>query len=83
LVRIAGAPKGMSDPDIARELSINPFRIKFLRGYLRNWSPKKLADATVELAKVDASLKAGYAGNYLDAVQKKFLLEETIRKIII
>jgi len=82
LVRIAGAPKGMSDPDIARELSINPFRIKFLRGYLRNWSPKKLADATVELAKVDASLKAGYAGNYLDAVQKKFLLEETVRKII-
>jgi len=83
LVRIAGAPKGMSDPDIARELSINPFRIKFLRGYLRNWSPKKLADATVELAKVDASLKAGYNGNSLDPIQKKFLLEETVRKIIL
>lgn len=81
LVKIAGAPKGMADGDIARELAIHPFRIRFLRGYIRNWSPKKLADATVELAKVDASLKAGYGGIYLDPKQKKFLLEETIRKM--
>lgn len=83
LVRIAGAPKGMSDGDIAKELAINPFRIKFLRGYLRNWSPKKLADATLELAKVDASLKAGFNGTYLDAAQKRFLIEHTIRKVCI
>jgi DNA polymerase III subunit delta len=83
LVRIAGAPKGMSDADIAKEIAINPFRIKFLRGYLRNWSPKKLADATMELAKVDASLKAGIDGVYLDASQKRFLIEHTIRKVCV
>ena len=83
LVRIAGAPKGMSDADIAKEIAINPFRIKFLRGYLRNWSPKKLADATMELAKVDASLKAGVDGVYLDASQKRFLIEHTIRKVCV
>ena len=73
----------MSDADIAKEIAINPFRIKFLRGYLRNWSPKKLADATMELAKVDASLKAGVDGVYLDASQKRFLIEHTIRKVCV
>ncbi len=81
LVRIAGAPKGMGDVDIAKELAINPFRIKFLRNYLKNWTPKKLADATIELSKVDASLKAGLAGNYLDSAQKRFLLEHTVRSM--
>lgn len=79
LVRIAGAPKGMSDADIAQELAIHPFRIKFLRNYLNKWTPKKLADATIELSRVDASLKAGFAGKYLDAAQKRFLLEHTVR----
>ena len=79
LVTIAGFPKGMSDSDIAKELAIHPFRIKFLRNYLRNWSPKKLADATIELAKVDASLKAGLSGQYLDPAQKRFLIEHTVR----
>lgn len=81
LVRIAGAPKGMNDTDIAKELAINPFRIKFLRNYLKNWTPKKLADATIELAKVDASLKAGFAGSYLDPAQKRFLIEHTVRSM--
>lgn len=81
LVKLAGAPKGISDADIAKELAIHPYRIKFLRNYLRNWSPKKLADATIELAKVDASLKAGIAGEYLDPAQKRFLIEHTVRNM--
>lgn len=79
LVKIAGAPKGMSDLDLGAELAIKPQRIKYLRGYLKNWTPKKLADATIELAKVDASLKAGIAGENFSEAQKRYLLENAIR----
>ena len=40
-----------------------------------------VANAVVELAKVDAYMRAGYEGTYLDQNQKRFLLETTVRKI--
>ena len=81
LVKLAGLPTSASDFQIAQELGINPKQVKYLKSQLRNWTPTSLANAVVELAKVDALVRAGFDGIYLDNNQKRFLLETTIQKI--
>jgi DNA polymerase-3 subunit delta len=81
LVKLAGLPTSASDFQIAQELGINPKQVKYLKSQLRNWTPTSLANAVVELAKVDALVRAGFDGFYLDNNQKRFLLETTIQKI--
>ena len=56
-------------------------QVPYLRKQLRNWNQTSLANAVVELAKVDAYMRAGFEGTYLDQNQKRFLLETTVRKI--
>lgn len=81
LVKFAGLPSSASDIQVAQELGINPAQVKFLRKQIKFWTPTSLANAVVELAKVDAFMRAGYEGVYLDNNQKRFLLETTISKI--
>jgi len=81
LVKLAGLPTSASDFQIVQELGINPKQVKYLKSQLRNWTPTSLANAVVELAKVDALVRAGFDGIYLDNNQKRFLLETTIQKI--
>jgi len=81
LVKLAGLPTSASDFQIVQELGINPKQVKYLKSQLRNWTPTSLANAVVELAKVDALVRAGLDGIYLDNNQKRFLLETTIQKI--
>ena len=81
LVKLSGLPTSASDFQIAQELGINPKQVKYLKSQLRNWTPTSLANAVVELAKVDALVRAGFDGIYLDNNQKRFLLETTIQKI--
>ncbi len=81
LVKLAGLTTSASDFQIAQELGINPKQVKYLKSQLRNWTPTSLANAVVELAKVDALVRAGFDGIYLDNNQKRFLLETTIQKI--
>ncbi len=81
LVKLAGLPTSAGDFQIAQELGINPKQVKYLKSQLKNWTPTSLANAVVELAKVDALVRAGFDGIYLDNNQKRFLLETTIQKI--
>ena len=81
LVKLAGLPTSASYFQIAQELGINPKQVKYLKSQLKNWTPTSLANAVVELAKVDALVRAGFDGIYLDNNQKRFLLETTIQKI--
>jgi len=81
LVKLSAIPASTNDYAIAQELSVNPASIKYLKMQLKHWTPTSLANAVVELAKVDAYMRAGYEGVSLDANQKRFLLETTIRKI--
>ena len=81
LVKLAALPSSASDFQVAQELGIDPKQVKYLRPQLKNWTPTSLANAVVELARVDAFMRAGYEGVYLDINQKRFLLESTIQKI--
>ena len=81
LVKLAALPPSANDYQVAQELKISPSQVKYLRIQLRNWNQTSLANAVVELAKVDAYMRAGFDGIYLDLNQKRFLLENTVRKI--
>lgn len=80
LVRLAGAPPGMSDADLAREIGAQPWKLRTLRDQLRRWKPAALADAAVLLAALDAQLKGG-DGVGLDPAQKQVVLETTLLRI--
>lgn len=80
LVRLAGAPPGMSDNDLAREIGAQPWKLRTLRDQLRRWKPAALADAAVLLASLDAQMKGG-DGVGLDPVQKQVVLETTLLRI--
>jgi DNA polymerase-3 subunit delta len=80
LVRLAGAPPGMSDADLAREIGAQPWKLRSLRDQLRRWKPGTLADAAVLLATLDAQMKGG-DGVGLDPVQKQVVLETTLLRI--
>lgn len=80
LVRLAGAPPGMSDADLAREIGAQPWKLRTLREQLRRWKPGALADAAVLLATLDAQMKGG-DGVGLDPVQKQVVLETTLLRI--
>lgn len=80
LVRLAGAPPGMSDADLAREIGAQPWKLRTLRDQLRRWKPAALADAAVLLATLDAQMKGG-DGVGLDPVQKQVVLETALLRI--
>lgn len=80
LVRLAGAPPGMSDADLAREIGAQPWKLRTLRDQLRRWKPAALADAAVLLASLDAQVKGG-DGVGLDPVQKQVVLETALLRI--
>jgi DNA polymerase-3 subunit delta len=81
LVKLASLPNSANDFQVAQEIGVSPKQVPYLRKQLRNWNQTSLANAVVELAKVDAYMRAGYEGTYLDQNQKRFLLETTVRKI--
>ncbi|WP_438940538.1 DNA polymerase III subunit delta [Jiangella anatolica] len=59
LARLAGAPRGMRDADVARDLGIPPWKVRVLRGQLRGWSPAGLARAIRAVADADLAVKGG------------------------
>ena len=81
LVKLASLPNSANDFQVAQEIGVSPKQVPYLRKQLRNWNQTSLANAVVELAKVDAYMRAGFEGTYLDQNQKRFLLETTVRKI--
>jgi DNA polymerase-3 subunit delta len=81
LVKFAGLPSSASNYQVVQELGISPKQVEKIRPQLKNWTPTSLANAVVDLAKVDAYVRAGLDGVYLDNNQKRFLLETTIQKI--
>ncbi len=81
LVKLATLPTSANDFQVAQEIGISPKQVPYLRKQLKNWNQTSLANAVVELARVDAFMRAGFEGTYLDINQKRFLLENTVRKI--
>lgn len=79
LVRVAGAPRTMSEADVARLAGVPPFKVRQLRAAAANWEPAQLAAAARALAGVDAQVKGGLRpGESLDQAQKVRALEAFI-----
>ena len=81
LLRLAGAPAGMGQPELAREVGVPAWKLTSLRSQLRRWTPRELADAARLLAAADVALKGGDDGPALDPVQKRALLERSLLDI--
>jgi DNA polymerase-3 subunit delta len=86
LVAIANAPAGLSEAEIALLASVPAWKVRTIREQLRRWRPSELADASLLLTHVDASLKAGAVDELgrilvLDPVQRIALLEKTVIEI--
>lgn len=76
LVRVSGAPRRMSEADVARTAGVPPFKVKALRAAADRWEPARLAAATRLLAEVDAQVKGGLRpGEALETAQKLRALE--------
>lgn len=59
LARLHSAPRGLRDADLAREVGAPPFRLKVLRGQLREWDVVGLAQAIGAVAQADLDVKGG------------------------
>ena len=86
LVAIANAPAGLTESEIATLASVPAWKVRTIREQLRRWRPSELADASLLLTHVDASLKAGAVDELgrilvLDPVQRVALLEKTVIEI--
>ena len=61
LAKLAGAPDGLRDNDLAALIGAPPFKIRSLRAQLRGWEPAGLAEAIAVVAQADLDVKGGAA----------------------
>lgn len=57
LAKLSGAPRGVREADVARDLGVPPWKIRMLRAQLRGWSPDGLASAIRAVADADLEVK--------------------------
>ena len=82
MIRLAGAPRGAADTELARTVGAPPWKIKTIRGQLQRWRPGQLAAAVLRLAAADAAVKGGLRrGEALDPEQKLFAVERLVVEI--
>jgi DNA polymerase-3 subunit delta len=79
MARVAGAPRGMAEADVARLAGVPPFKVRALRTAAQGWEPSRLADAVIALAAADAQAKGGLRpGESLEPAQKVHALESFV-----
>lgn len=61
LAKLASAPHGMRDNDLAKYIGAPPFKIRVLRGQLQGWDQRGLARALSAVAQADVEVKGGGA----------------------
>jgi DNA polymerase-3 subunit delta len=74
LAKLAGAPRGLRDADLAREIGVPPWKVRVLRGQLRGWSSEGLARAIRAVAQADAGVKGA-------AEDAEYALERAVLEI--
>ena len=83
LVRYAGAPRGASEFDIAREMGIPPFKVRIVRTQLARWNPKQLAKAVRRLAEADHQVKGRTeTGEGVEPALQEYALERAVVSIL-
>ncbi len=71
LARFKGAPRGLRDADLAREVGVPPFRLRFIREQARGWDEQGLATVIQAVARADADVKG-------DSASPAYSLEQMI-----
>lgn len=61
LAKLADAPRGMADAELARHIGAPPFKLRTLRQQLRAWDSAALAAALGAAASADLAIKSGEA----------------------
>ncbi|MGH2841894.1 MAG: DNA polymerase III subunit delta [Solirubrobacteraceae bacterium] len=61
LAKLADAPDGLSEAELARHVGAPPFKIRILRRQLRAWDTSSLAAALMAVAHADTDVKTGEA----------------------
>ncbi len=57
LARYKGAPRGMREADLAREVGVPPWKVRVVRDQSRSWPDESLASALRAVAQADADVK--------------------------
>jgi DNA polymerase III subunit delta len=61
LAKLADAPSGLSEAELARHIGAPPFKIRILRRQLRAWDSSSLVSALDAVARADTDVKTGEA----------------------
>ncbi len=61
LARVAGAPRGIRDADLARQAGVPPWKLRLIRDQLRGWDDRGLGTAVRAVATADAEVKGAGA----------------------
>ena len=80
LAKLADAPDGLSEAELARHVGAPPFKIRILRRQLRAWDTASLATALDVIATADTDIKTGEAdASY--AVERMVLQVAAARRV--
>jgi DNA polymerase-3 subunit delta len=71
LGRLIGAPHGLREGDLAREVGVPPWKLKSMRSQARGWDQRGLATALQAVASADAQIKGA-------ADDAEFALEQLV-----
>lgn len=73
--RVASAPRGSSDAELASEIGAPPWKIDVARRQARGWTPDGIARALAVVAEADAAVKG-------ESTSPGYALEQAIRVIV-
>jgi DNA polymerase III subunit delta len=65
LARLSAIPRGYRDVDVARDLGVPTWKVRVLRSQLHGWSPPRLAQALLGVARADLDIKGGSSDHTL------------------
>lgn len=78
LARVASAPRGVREGDLAREAGVPPWKVRTLREQARGWDDRGLAVAITAVAQADADVK-GAAGDAAYSLERMVLAVSSAR----
>jgi DNA polymerase-3 subunit delta len=79
LARYLGAPRGLREADLARELGVPPWKVRTVRDQSRAWSESGIARAIRAVAQADADVK-GAAGDASYTLERLVLTVAGLRE---
>jgi DNA polymerase-3 subunit delta len=78
LAKVAAAPRGLREGDLARDAGVPPWKVRTLREQARGWDDRGLAAAITAVAQADADVK-GAAGDAAYSLERMVLAVTSAR----